>query len=430
MARYPETPTVLEGFPLGMDNRAPEADLDSQALRLAKNVDVLTSGNTRTRNGYAAVSGASGGHSAWSHPLLPYGFYVSSAGNLVLVRDDLSRTDLVGVNPLLPMSYTLFDGRVYYANGVDQGYVKDGVHYRWTLPTPSSPLVVYSAGGSAPAGRYQFALTALFNDGEESGASRVTHLETSAAGSIEIGPIPNNPAVTKYKIYMTYPDGKELFFLAEVAPGTSSLVLSSRPELQYPLRQLHMTPFPPFPRLATFKSYILGAQGRELFFSDPSQASLIDRQHAQVRFDDDITHIAPVEDGVYVGTGYQTLWLAGDDPTRWAKVTKDPVYGITPMYSSFHPPTEVFADGRLAEGIVACWMSTETQLCVGRPNGSIQRITGERLAISTFGQCSMYYREYSGHAQIVALLDDIRISTTAKERSLVVTNLDRNSVSQ
>jgi len=397
-----KTDPVTLAFPGGMNNVATLERIPDGFARLIENADVVDgSGRLRRRDGYSAVSGATGGHSLWSHPSLSYGLYVNSSGNLVKIGNDGTLTNAATVEPAYRMSYAAFAGRAYYSNSFNMGYIdENGNHQSWGVDDPPAPLFTISSSGGVPAGRYQLAYTVIYNSGEESQPSLVRQAVLDSNGSITVGPVPNGSGYNSVNLYMSHHDGEELFFVANLAKGLTSLVISSRPQPDYMLEHLYSDRFPPMTRIAAFKHRIIGARGNELWFSDYRQVSIcyrirIDENNAEgnpAMFEDPITMIGPVENGVYVGTEKQLWWCQGNDPTEFSRIQIDS-YGAMRHNSTFFVNPDLLQGDQPIPGQAVGWMSNDGVFCVGRSGGIVQRITDRRLAVAKHNRATLHYRE-------------------------------------
>lgn len=105
------------------------------ALALAKNVDFDYTGRPSNRKGWKFTSVSGNCHSLFSEG----GVCLFVTGNaLMVLASDLSTKAIRNVTVGARMSYVQVGASVYYCNGREIGFVKDGVSVEW-----SNPPVVY-----------------------------------------------------------------------------------------------------------------------------------------------------------------------------------------------------------------------------------------------------------------------------------------------
>ncbi len=400
---------VLDNFGGGTDNRNRINKLAAGSLRLIENADVTNSGTIKyPRPGYAQIAG-SGGHSAWTWPPFHYALYVDTTGNLIGInKNNQSLSTLTtGLSPGQSLTYAYFAGRAYYSNGSDQGYIDGNSIARfWGVDPPPQPTLTASSGGVAlDAGRYIVALTVTYNVGEESAASPASLITLSSAGTITV-PTPTHPDITHVNIYVSSvnaPNGSQLYYHGRVVNGTSSYVVE-KSDLLRPLKTQNMARFPACTFIASWKRHLLGIVGHEVVWSRPEQAGAIwDAQAARINFSETPTFIAPVDDGVYVGTRSETYFLSGTDPMQpWQKVRIEQ-HGIIPQKSVCWLPGDTFQGEIPTLGPAVPWITTEGEIVVGRNGGFIQKVA-PRLAVNNHASSRIQFFEYNGIRRLLVTL--------------------------
>jgi len=430
----PIQPVSIEGFPLGQVDRIRETDTPEGALRHINNADILDGGNISRRAGYTTVSGASGGHSLWSDPRFPHVLYVASTGQLVSIDRNGNRNNVVAISADLAMSYTWFDNRAYYTNGAQWGYVDAaGADHDWGITQPPAPAVSTTGTGSLSPGRYQFCITVTYNNGEESAPSAITEYELASTGSITLS-LPNASGITHVNVYssdLTSTGGTELYHYKSVTAGTTSIVINSQnPGWRLETHgnyadgaRMDIGRMPAGTFVTTFKRMILSVVGSEIIWSDTRQVSIADLARNRRNFEEPITYVAPVEDGCYVGTANSTFWCGGNDPEDWTKTTIHD-NGIIPARHTHYVPETSFALENLpAVGRFPYWWSTESELCIGRNGGFVQRITGSRLAVQEHQRFTGLYYESGGRRILINTLHNPMGSNTRKTPDTAVNNV-------
>lgn len=107
-----------------------------QDLAVAYNVDHDQTGRVSRRKGYAATIRTESTHSLFCQdgPCL----FVQD-DKLYLLNADFTKTELTTVTAGAKMRYCEVADRLYYANGTEIGYVKDGAANAWTVGTYYGP---------------------------------------------------------------------------------------------------------------------------------------------------------------------------------------------------------------------------------------------------------------------------------------------------
>lgn len=391
-------------FPAGINTRARETALPDGAARDAMNVDFTREGGVIfPAGGYSAVSGAPGGHSLWAWPGLGYALYVTADGTLARVGADGGIAALAAVSPHQPMAYAAFNGRAYFANGSEMGYVEGEAAHPWGIDPPPPPLITLGADGGLPAGRYLLAITVIYNDGEESAPCAPQPVALKSVGGIRLA-LPFAPSISAIRVYCsstTAANGEELFYHGAALPGSGYLVAAAPAGPR--LNSLFMGRMPCGGPIAAFKRRLLVAVGATLYFSEIEQASLCDRTHGWLPFGDPITCIAPVDDGCYIGTTKNTYWCAGTDPADWTRAVQR-ACGIALQRSVPWLPGDAFPSDTAPPGAAVPWFSQDGGLCVGRNGGVIQSITHAAVGMASYREATLFYRECGGLRQMIASL--------------------------
>jgi hypothetical protein len=142
--------------------------------------------------------------------------------------------------------------------------------------------------------------------------------------------------------------------------------------LQSPLDTQFLEPALPGHLLAYYRGHLLVALGNLLFHSQPHAYELFDvRQY--LPFPSRLTLLAPVDDGVFVGTAQQTLFLAGRGPDDWEVQVKAP-YGAIPGTLAYAPASLVKQAEHQGEARVAFWLSAQG-ICLGLNGGAVLNLT-------------------------------------------------------
>src|SRR5688572_967841 len=300
----------------GLSNTVAPEYLAADDLTLARNVDVNDVGHILRRRGHSAPVSEDSFSSLYSDGTTCIAVRDGTA--LVRILPDLSiqtlRTDLTAG---LLVSSTTIGARVYYSNGAETGCVENGQNRSWGLEPPPAQPAAEAVSGTLRAGRYQYAVTYLRADGQESGSQRAQTFELAADGGIRLSDLPSLVSGAElYGIYFSKWNGEVLYRAAVLPVGATSFTLSDEFDGAVMLRTQHLRPAPAGHIVEAFGGWALVASGDTLYPSEPHSPELFDLRRG-IRMAAPITFVAPLDSGVYVGTDTQVVWLAGDSPAKW-----------------------------------------------------------------------------------------------------------------
>lgn len=342
-------------------------------LVAADNCDLDSSGKLQRRAGYTQRL-AGNCHSLWSDGALC--LYISG-GNLRRLRTDYTSETLRGdLTPGARVSYCPVNDRVYYANGYETGVIDNGASRSWGLTPPSYQPLASAISGKLYAGTYQFALTFLRSDGQESGTGLAESVEVSANGGIAFSAIAvsADPDVTDKRLYLSTANGEVLYHALTLPNATTAATyVDDGLRLQSPLdTPRFLQGALPGHLVAYYRGVLLVAVGNLLFHSEPHAYELFDIRK-YLPFDSRITLIAPMDDGVYLGTEKRVVFLAGRSPDEFEVVQKTP-YGAIPGTLAYAPASLVKQAQNQGENPVAFWLSPQG-VCLGLNQGAVLNLT-------------------------------------------------------
>jgi hypothetical protein len=318
---------------LGLNNVLPAEELLRKEnfqtigyyLSKAKNIDIDNNRKPRRRAGYAPFY-SGGAHSLWS----------PENGNICLFRegttlkslseDFLSASTLrTGITGNLSMAYLFLDNKVYYSDGNITGIIENGASRSWGLSLPPSPALS-PIPGILPSGNYQVCLTYVRNDGQESGASESTIITlTNSTSGIRIGGIvaSNDSTVTKINIYVTRRDS-ELFYKTYTLSNASQTIdrISEDGLSAIPLKTQFLSPPPPGQILEYYGGMIHVGSFDVDWYTEPFKYELCNMGTNFIQFEDDLTLVGAVDDGIYFGTDNEITFALGDHPKKFQFLEK------------------------------------------------------------------------------------------------------------
>jgi len=380
----------------GLRNTVGADGFEPGDLEAATNVDIDDAGDASLRRGHPAASIAGASHSIWSDGTTCLAVIGTT---LTQILPSLATQPLRSGMGARPVSYDSVAGRVYWSNGVSAGVVENGSTRSWGLEVPRT-IAAVAMPGSLPAGRYQFALTYIRTDNQESGAARAGFLELTSPGGLSFPslPVPSDPDVLEKALYVTKLDGSALYYAHTVLAATTSTTFTDPALGTAVLSTQHLSPPPPGDIVTYFAGRLYVAAGDTLYPSRPYAYELFDLREA-IRIGAQITLVGPVTDGLFVAAGAKTMFLAGRDPAAFELRQLAP-YGAIPG-TSYRESQSAFDPEK--KGSCVIWASTRG-VCAGFDGGDMVNLTESRFAYPAQEVGAGVVRPWRGTQQYVTTL--------------------------
>lgn len=377
----------------GLRNDVNPERFDPGDLAVAQNINIDKSGEITRRDGFTLSSGGAA-HSVWADDLQDVCLFVR-AGMLRRLYADYSSQPVVALQaPDSRVKCARVNDRVYWGNGTDAGVYENGRSRTWGLPVAPLPAAA-STFGAMPAGSYQFAMTWLRSDGQESGAPLAGVLAlTDGAGISFTAPVSPNPDVVGKILYISAANGAVLYDCAHMANTDTQLTVAFDPatrDLELATQFLTPPPFAPN-YVAFYRSRLFLACGDTLYWSLPHAPELFDpREYLQL--DGRITMLAVLNDkdrqdtgrdsGFFIGTDRSVGILAGSDPRDFQYVQKAN-YGAIPGALDFVDGS-LFRDGSAGARLLPMFLTT-AGICVGMPQLEVNNLTRTKFSFPAAGR--------------------------------------------
>ena len=378
----------------GIDNVLPEHRLTGSDLLQATDVDIGMSGEITRRGGFTEAS-------VLCHKNLwqAQGFMLATVGaQLTAIHPGGSRHT---IHPALGTDRVWYcnlpDGRVTYSNGFIHGVTDGSVGTERSVPTPESLGAPDEAFGALPAGRYRYYLTYVRKSDRLEGPAISSEPIVIPDGGMRLDGLPVRDGYA-INVYLSGQDG-EGAYLAGTSMGHSFEYAGNSAALVLPCRTLGAQPFPVGTITAFWRGRVLTAKGSALWASRVLAPHLADwRDFKQMPAQ--ITAIQPVEDGIYVGTAQDLLFLSGAawDQLTFKATQRGPVV----------PGSGVAAPGhrlKLANGVgigPAMLCIAGGKVVAGFSGGQTESLTEGRYRTTATEVCATF-RELAGSPQYIAV---------------------------
>lgn len=371
------------------------------SCRNAVNVDFGDSGKAKRRKGFTKVHSAintKGGYSC------PAGMFFIE--QLALKLFNSNHTSTVLFNGVYGSEYTFCyeNGIVYFSDGIICLKITNGVVTPWGMSNPPPPVLLGTAG-SYGGGLYQAALCWVDADGVESGASDIARISLDSNSGVKFINLPSGTTGAAYlRLYLSMPDGKELYHVADVTPGLTEYQISSgRYDEGNTLEHLFVSP-PPAGRIIGFykgRMYVADATGI-VWYSDPFEPSHFRTSPANnyILFPSPVDIMIPVTNGIFFAYGNHTDFYAG---------TPDAGFDIIPKFQY----GGVFGTGKkIPNSDNVCWQS-QRGFVIGAADGSAKNIQEENVAPDSAEFGAGVIVERDGNKQFITSLSNTSASPLA-----------------
>lgn len=377
----------------GLRNSVDPERFTQSDLARADNINHDETGRISRRDGYTRQD-ATPTHSLWADALGTVCLF--GQGNVLYrLNPDFTKQPLATLTSSQRISFEKVNDRVYFSNGVDTGVIEQGAVRSWGVAPPTLPAVALGFG-SLPAGTYQFSMTYLRDDMQESGAPLAGTVQVPTDGAALVFtqlPVSRDPHVGAKNLYLSPPNGEQLFLAMTFANSTTSgTYASDASELDLPLDTQFLTPAPAGQLVAYYRGSLFVAVGDLLCPSRPFAYEQFDPRD-YIQMDGRITMLGAVTDkelyesgknsGFFIGTDRSCGVLVGSGPREFQYVPKTrygAVFGTMTLVDG-----SLFEDGSASARDLPMWLSTQG-ICVGMADLTIKNMTRTRYGFLTGGE--------------------------------------------
>ncbi len=380
----------------GVNNVLPEQRMGKGDLLRAGNVDIGLTGELSRREGFTSVSER-------CHKNLheAAGFKLATVdGVLTALHPDGSHIALdARLGPQRVWYCNLPDGRVTYSNGKVQG-ITDG--RSWAdrcIPVPDLLGAVESCFGELHPGAYRYCLSyQRLADRLEGPPTQSAAFSVATGQGLRLDALPQRDGY-EINVYLSGQDGEGMYWAG--ATQTASFEFAgNNAALVLPCRTLEARPFPMGTITAFWRGRVLVADGNVLWASRPMTTHLADWRDFKP-LPARITAIVPVEDGVYVGTDQDLVFLAG---TEWSQLLYVPTKrGPVVLGSGIEAPGHRIKLGDGTGGGQAMLCIAGGEIVAGFAGGQTSSLTANRYRSKAQEVCATFRDLGSGAPQYLAV---------------------------
>lgn len=377
----------------GLRNDLPADRFSPGDMLTADNVEMDETGKVYRRLGMA-LTHAGAFHSLWGDE---HDTYVVQSGWLCRFEPEglVQILQVVGKR----VTYQRVGDEVFWTDGVDSGVLRGQANRKWGVVAPGRPVVSLTHGAFR-AGEYLLCVTHVRSDGIESGASEVQRLAVDDNQGLSVAFQPAPSEVFARRVYLSTWNGETPLLAAILPAASDTLTLSELPNLTVPVRTQYMAGPPPGQALAHFNGRLYVAENKYLWYSQPYENELFDRVGGYIVFSSAIKVLAPVSDGIFVGSEDETVFLSGADPSEFRRIRVAP-YGAV-LGTAREIPAHYFKDGSVPSPL---WLwASERGVCMGATGGLFRDVTGGRYQLPPSVSGASLFKIRGGTPQFITSL--------------------------
>lgn len=372
------TTAKLNNWSGGIDNVSPSDGIPAGYVRSLVNLDPLPGGGLGLRGGAEELLACADCRGAFA-----VGRYLVIADGARLLSCSLdtgSVAELTASLPAGPLTACELNAQLYLSTAAEQ-YRTDGVRLaRWDVPAPA--FTAAALPGGSLAGQYKVAVTALGEDGEESGAAPV--VVTLDGGKLQV--LSDDPR--PLRLYVSPADSASLYYQGVILGGVA--LIEAPTDDRARLTTGHLEPMPPAEQLVSHHAVLVGAVGRYVFISEPMMPHLTNPMTRFFQYGSDVQALVPTDTGVFVVLADRTYHLTGLETDAPAQRHIDNIGGLA-------------GSGVALPDGTAAWFSRHG-LVIGGSDGSTALPSRERHAPMLAERAACGVLEHQGAIRVVACL--------------------------
>ena len=293
--------------------------------------------------------------------------------------------------PTDPLSYAEVDGFVYISNKYWNKVLdpKTNTLSQWGRTIPNGPALLSSSTGSLPVGTYHVCLTDV-SGSDISGNSPVSSITLSSVGGIQI----LNRSVGSV-VWCTDQNEGILYRIGEVDLIVDLMTVE-------PLPTLMCSPPPLMSNLCHAFGLMWGSLGNDVYHSQPFRPSLFRLSLNKFPFNSEVTLIARVPTGIFVGTEEETFFLDGTEPEKMQQrsVGVGVVKGSLTYCNNVPALGDVLQTSEKGYQDVPMWRSKDG-IVIGNAAGKLYNLTKNKVKLDVPSTGASVYRFVDGTFQFL-----------------------------
>ena len=356
--------------------------------RIILNADVDQTGGVFKRPGVTKVLSLTDGVCVWAG--LNCSLVIDNEKLYRLTPPIKTEIGTIG-NRGLPVSFIEIEDKVYFSNRYCQGVFNPITNTisDWGILPPGGPMLLTGSGGLIP-GIYNVAMTNVVGS-EVSGTGPITSIELAAEGGIQVI---NRPAGAV--VWCT--DANEFIFYRIGAVSQ----ITSIPTVE-PCPSLLCSPPPFLENLCYAFGRVWGSSGKTLYYSQAFKFGWFRLSANRFEFESEITLIAKVSTGLFIGMREKTRFLEGTEPEKMQQIDAGAgsVQGTLAYCNNVPYLADIMGTQEKGYVDVPIWVTAEG-IVVGNGNGRLFNLTKNKLRFGTPEKGASLYRNEGGVFQFLS----------------------------
>lgn len=356
--------------------------------KIILNADVDITQSIVSRPGTTRVTVLSNPHSLWA------GFACMlcvAGGSLYRVNNGVAVSIGAIGDRDDPISYVEIEDKIYFSNQYCQGVFNPVTNTisDWGILPPSGPMLLTGSGSLLP-GIYNVAMTNTVGD-QISGTGPITSIELTSMGGIQVI---NRPAGAV--VWCT--DANEFIFYRVGAVSQITAI----PTVE-PCPSLLCSPPPFLSNLCYAFGRVWGSSGKTVYYSQPFKFGWFRLSANRFEFESEVTVIARVPSGLFIGMKDKTRFLEGTEPEKMQQsdAGAGSVQGTLAYCNNVPYLADILGTSEKGYVDVPIWVTAEG-IVVGNANGRLFNLTKNKLKFGTPERGASLYRSQDGVFQFLS----------------------------
>ena len=375
-----------------------------ERLTAADNLSLDDEGNLFVRPGLTEILAATAGMTCFSGAGL---LLQQDEGVVSSVDPDTGTpTSLVsGLSDSATIQFVEQAGKVFGTDGTDHFMITSaGVASNWGQTVPPVATLGTTAG-DLPAGRYRVACVLIDGNGAKSGAPKAAAVTVDGTKDITVTLSSADANAVYARIYASFTDSDEMYFVSEVAIGALPATITAVNESNEILDTQFLSGpqgLPNIVGISKWLGYLLLWRDTRVMHSDGNRHHLFDLRTAPWKFPSTVRAAAGVGKTCWIATDRGIFTYIGEPPLG---ELSDPLdkrayaagYAIVPVEKL------PFLGGK---GFNVVLFASEDGLAVGFPDGSMRHEHMHQTKWDVAGKtASIIYRETDDLAEVIVNLE-------------------------
>lgn len=378
---------LFEKF-LGMNNVHPTfSSKDGINPKILFNAYPDESGSITKRDGYTLFLSLSGAHS-----LKGFDSCMLCAANGILyeVGNGVARqlTTITGPKDEVngKLDYVYCHDKIYISNLYWRGILDPSTYVvsSWGIDIATGPMLITTTG-SLPAGTYNVCFTNV-SDGLISGNGPIQSITLATSGGIQVLNRPVNALVWATDV------NEPIFYLVGAVDKITHI-----PTVE-PLPTFMCSP--PLNMICLCYAFgrLWGAVGPTLYYSEPYRLDLFNLNTNKFKFNSDITIIAKVPTGLFIGTEEGTKFFNGTEPDKMTEVDvgSGSVRGTLEYCNNMPYLADILGTSEKVFSDVPIWR-TDEGIVAGNITGRLFNLTKDKLRLGKVSRGASLSHQLKGY---------------------------------